>query len=125
MQQVSKLRAAARQQHAIQVIRHEATVTQLPNVPRPPPGGPVPPPPPEQPRSSHFGKIFVALGTGGAAYYGYQNYDMIKEKMEENLPAPILETLGMAHKRQTSAVEPPKIKSLPSPLVPREGFCLI
>uniref|UniRef100_A0AC34GXD7 MICOS complex subunit MIC60 n=1 Tax=Panagrolaimus sp. ES5 TaxID=591445 RepID=A0AC34GXD7_9BILA len=120
MQQVSKLRAAARQQHAIQVIRHEATVTQLPNVPRPPPGGPVPPPPPEQPRSSHFGKIFVALGTGGAAYYGYQNYDMIKEKMEENLPAPILETLGMAHKRQTSAVEPPKIKSLPSPLVPRE-----
>uniref|UniRef100_A0AC35GQ19 MICOS complex subunit MIC60 n=1 Tax=Panagrolaimus sp. PS1159 TaxID=55785 RepID=A0AC35GQ19_9BILA len=63
----------------------------------------------------------VALGTGGgAAYYGYQNYDMIKEKMEESLPAPVREFLGMARKHQIAAVEPPKIKSLPSPVVPRE-----
>jgi hypothetical protein len=80
MQRVTKLRAAACQQHVVQAIRNEATVNQHPHVPRPPPGGPVPPPPHEAPRSSHFGKILLALGTGGAAYYGYQNYDMIKEK---------------------------------------------
>uniref|UniRef100_A0A914Q8B4 Uncharacterized protein n=1 Tax=Panagrolaimus davidi TaxID=227884 RepID=A0A914Q8B4_9BILA len=39
---------------------------------------------------------------------------------KESLPAHVLETLGKAHKRQISAVEPPKIKPLPSPVVPRE-----
>lgn len=124
MQQVTKLRAAARPQHVVQAIRNEVTVNQQQQIPRPPPGGPVLPPP-QPPRSSHFGKVLVALGTGGAAYYGYQNYDMIKEKMEESLPAPVLETLGMAHKRQIPAVEAPKLKPLPSPVMPRAGTLLI
>ena len=124
MQPVTKLRAAACHPHIVYAIRSEsASAAHVPHVPRPPPmnAPPQPPPPPRPPRSSHFGKIIFGLGAAGAGYYGYQNYDQIKETMQETLPAPVLETLGMAQKQQHIAPVLSAPKPILSPVGIREG----
>ena len=83
MQPATMLRAAAeRRSQVIKIIRNESGA---PSVTAAPSRSPQPPP------SSSLGKLLVAIGVGGAAYYAYQNFKPSSTPLSGEKLAPIIQ----------------------------------